>query len=552
MSNSRTLFKLFSLVGLLFFVAITCRLFYLQIVQHDFYDKFVHTQSKVNVVFTKDRGLILDKNLKPLAQNHKVASLYTFGKNIENPDVFVKALKSGGIAVKKDMAKTLSSKDSFVWIARHVSLEKAKELKEKVPGLEYLLEDARFYPEGNMLAGLIGRTGVDNQGLSGIEYYKDKELKGKTIPVNVMKDSRGKLILFDDSVLKTEPDTSIVLTVDSELQAVAESILNGDLENFQATRAMVLAIDVNSGDVVLAAQAAKGGKLDKSYATSYLFEPGSIFKAVSFSYLIENGLFRPEEKVNTSKPVILYGHSIKDVYTYKELTQTEVFTKSSNIGTVTLMMDVPKSDFHKFMVKSGFGQKTGIEGVSEESGVLRDVKKWSGLSLASLSIGQEIMVTPMQVARYYAAVANGGFLVQPRVIDYIITDNKKIYTSNAQERIFSEKTSSMLLEMLSSTVNTGTGKRALSNIVTIGGKTGTGQMLDKATGTYSKTDYVASFAGIFPVENPKIAMVVIYESPRSSIYGGQTGAQTFKKIAEQIAFSYDLGNERTKVMYAGK
>ena len=554
MSNDRLMLKLFSFLTFILFLVAGTRLFYLQVLKHDFYSKLVDTQSSAKIVFTKDRGLIVDRKGRPLAQNRKTASLYTFGRNINDPEAFAKALQSKGIKLNSAAKIAIAGKRRFIWIERRVDIARAEALKKSVPELEYCFEDARFYPEGNMLAGILGFTGVDNQGLSGIEYYADKVLKGTVISVNTIRDSRGKLILFDDKTIKTRPDSAVYLTIDAQMQGLAERLLKTDLEKFQAKNAIALAVDVNTGEVIVAAVATASKKVwnEKSFVTSYLFEPGSIFKTVTFGYLIEKGLYSAKSKVNTDKAVNLFGHNIKDVHKYAELTQLEVFTKSSNIGTVRLTSRANKDDFYQYLLRSGFGQKTGVEGLSEESGVLREPKKWSGLSLASISIGQEIMVSPIQIVRYYAAVANGGVAVRPLLIDRYVSGSKVAKPKFISERIMNKQTAATLMSMLAETVDTGTGKRARTGMLQIGGKTGTAQIIDTKTKTYSKTDYVASFAGVFPVEDPRVAMIVVYENPRSSIYGGETGAYTFRKIAEQIAFFYDMGNNSTKVQYANR
>ncbi len=555
MFNDRMLLRLFSLFSILVFLAAGSRLFYLQVVKHSFYERLVDVQSNANITFTKDRGLIVDRTGKPLAQNHKTASLYTFGRNLDNPEAFVKALQGKGIKLRPVTKTALMSKNSFVWIERRIDIGRAEALKKAIPGLEYCFEDARFYPEGDMLAGVLGFTGVDNQGLSGIEYYADKILAGTVIPVNTIRDSRGKLILFDDRAVKTQPDSAVYLTVDIQMQGLAERILKTDLAEFQAKKGIVLAMDVKTGEIIVAAAATSSKNAEvnaKNYVTSYLFEPGSIFKTVTFGFLIEKGMYQPAAKVNTAKTVNLYGHNIKDVHMYSSLTQLEVFTKSSNIGTVQLTSKVNREEFYQYLVRNGFGKKTGIEGTAEEGGMLREPKKWSGLSQASLSIGQEVMVSPVQIVRYYAAVANGGMAVQPVIIDHYLSGGRVTKPKTSSERIISEQAAATLMGMLTATVDTGTGKRARTGILNIGGKTGTAQVIDQKTKTYSKTEYVASFAGVFPVENPRVAMVVVYESPRSSIYGGDTGARTFRKIAEQIAFFYNMGGDSTRVQYANK
>jgi cell division protein FtsI (penicillin-binding protein 3) len=446
---------------------------------------------------------------------------------------------------------TIQNRKGFVWVERHIDIQKAKELKKSVPEIDFHIEDARFYPEGTMLAGFLGLTGVDNQGLEGLEYYADKLLAGTEIQVNTVKDSRGRLILFDDSIIKTQPDSALYLTVNSQLQATADRILKTDRQQFKAKRAIALAIDVQTGEILLFAVSETGNKVSKkNLATTYLFEPGSIFKAASFGYLIESGMYRAGDKVNTSRPVSLHGHEIKDVYMYQSLTQQEIFTKSSNIGTVTLTQKVNSTDFYNFLQKAGFGSKIGLEAMTEESGVLRSPDRWSGLSKASISIGHEVLVSPMQMVRFYAAIANNGIAVTPSIVDRYESPSGTKRLKKESTRIFSENTAKTLMGMMQDTVETGTGRRARTGILDIAGKTGTAQVA-LSTGGYSKEDYVASFAGVFPAENPRVAMIVIYETNvRSAIYGGETSATTFRKIAEQVAFFYDIGNDKTRVQYA--
>ncbi|MDR2884432.1 MAG: penicillin-binding protein 2 [Deferribacteraceae bacterium] len=553
MFSDRTLWRIFSLLGLVVFALIGVRLFHLQVINYSFYDDMVDRQSSASVTFVKDRGLILDKTGEVLAENHKTASVYVFASNVKDPDQFVKTLTSHGVAVKKTLVDTLKDKSGFVWIARQIDIERAKELKGLVKELDYEIEDTRFYPEGRMLAGVLGYTGVDNQGLEGIEYYADKHLAGKEIPVTVRKDSTGRLILFDNSTMKLQPDSALYLTVNAQLQGMAERILRTDMESFKAKRAIALAMDVRTGEIILSAVA--GGDEEskrKNASTMYLFEPGSIFKAVSFGHLIEAGQYRANEVVNTSRPIRMYGHEINDVHTYPSLKQLEIFTKSSNVGMVTLTSKTDSESVYNFMSRSGFGRKINIDAMSEEAGLLREPKKWSGLSKASISIGQEILVSPMQMVRYYAAIANRGLAVKPTIIYKYEADGKTKVPEHKEERIFSENTAATLMNMVTATVESGTGKRARTKVLNIGGKSGTAQLIDQRTKTYSTTDYIASFAGIFPIEEPRVAMIVIYEAPQSSIYGGETGGTTFRRIAEQVAFFYNFGNGNTKVQYANK
>ncbi|MDR2105032.1 MAG: penicillin-binding protein 2 [Deferribacteraceae bacterium] len=552
MLSDKLLLKIFGAASIAFIAATLVRLFYLQVLHYDFYDKLVSVQSTARISFSKDRGLILDRSGKNLAINQKMASLYLFGKNIEDADDIIASLKKSGIELAPLTEKRIRDKTNFIWIERKLPIAKAEKIKESVGGgLNYVLEDARLYPENSMLAGVIGTTGTDNQGLSGIEYFKEKILRAKLIPANIIRDSRDKLIIFDDAPLRTEPDSAIFLTVDTQLQAVIDILLAQDMAEYKAKRAIALAMNIKTGEILAySGISADKSEADKNLMSTFLFEPGSIFKGITFGYLIEKGLYRAGEKVNTSAAVDLYGHKIKDVYIYNSLTQQDIFAKSSNIGTVQLTRNVGSEAFYKFMVHCGFGVKTGIDGVSEEGGILREPKNWSGLSLASLSIGQEIMVTPLQIVRYYAAIGNNGIAVKPRIIGKYIENGSEYPSKTESVQIMSPQTAKTLLNLLATVVDKGTGKRAKSAIVNIGGKTGTGQVADPATKSYSKTDYIASFAGVFPANDPKVAMIVLFDSPRSSIYGGETGAVSFRKIAEQIAFFYNLGSEKTRVYYA--
>jgi cell division protein FtsI (penicillin-binding protein 3) len=553
MLSDKLLLKIFGALSIAFITVCLVRLFYLQVLHYDFYDRLVRAQSTARISFNKDRGLIFDRAGRSLAINRKMASLYLFGKNIEDAEAVIKSLAESGIPLSPLTEKRVREKNNFIWIERRIPIAKAEKIKESVPGVNYVLEDARLYPEGGMFSGILGSTGVDNQGLSGLEYFKENALRGKVIPANIIRDSRDKLIIFDDAPLRTEPDSMLYLTIDTELQAIVDRLLAQDMAEYKAKRAIALAMDIKNGEILLySGLSVDKDEINKNFMSTYLFEPGSIFKGISFGYLIEKGLYRANEKVNTSAAIDLYGHKIKDVYIYNSLTQQDIFAKSSNIGTVQLTRNVGSEAFYKFMVRCGFGRKTGIDGVSEEAGMLREPKNWSGLSLASLSIGQEIMVTPLQIVRYYAAIGNGGVSVKPRIINRYVEYGAERSVKTESEEIMTPATASALLNLLVTVVDKGTGKRAKSGMVKISGKTGTAQITDPVTKSYSKTDYIASFAGVFPSDNPKVAMIVLFDSPRSSIYGGETGAVSFRKIAEQVAFYYNLGSEKTRVYYANK
>jgi len=252
-------------------------------------------------------------------------------------------------------------------------------------------------------------------------------------------------------------------------------------------------------------------------------------KPFTFIYLFEHDMVNLNESIfceNGSYTVI--NHTVKDAHPYGTLSAAEVLIKSSNIGTIKLNSRIPSKDFYTYLKGLGFGSPTQVVGSGEESGLLRDLKKWSKLSQPSLSIGQELLVTPIQIVRLYAAIANGGYLHKPKFVK--MQDNASDHI-----KVFSEKSLSVIRSLLREVVERGTATTAKSDYVSIAGKTGTAQKFDKNLGRYSDSEYVASFAGFFPYEDPQIAMVVIYENPKKSIYGGATAAVTFKRIAEEVS-----------------
>ena len=545
---------------LVFSVCVVIRLFYIQVVNHDHYTKLSHIQSVKEVSVMDNRGKILDKKGNLIALDKKIASLFIFGRDIENVNVLSKALSKAGISLSYSKIKKIKNSEGFIWLDRGVSIEKAIKAKRYYSKINIIKHENRYYPGNETLAGVIGFTGVDNQGLYGIEYLLDSTLKSDEKRFYLMRDSKGELIKIDEDIEKKNRGTDVYLTVDMELQKTAELILKEDMTRYGAKMGVVAAMNVFNGELLFVASAPSfnpnrfenySKEFWKNKLTLYLFEPGSIFKAVTFCHLFESGLVDNSVKVDCGDGSYrLHGHTINDVHRYKLLTPHEILIKSSNIGTVKLAEKSTPKSFYQFLRVAGFNSKSGIIGMPEEGGKLRDYREWSGLSMASLSMGQELMVTPLQMLRFCAAIANGGFLVKPKIIDRIVPGNE--FSSEQHKRIFSSATSSTLSTLLKDVVEEGTGKRARSDFFKIAGKTGTAQKFDVKNARYSKRDYVASFVGFFPYENPKIAMVVIFDSPRTSIYGGSTAAITFRKIAEQVAIKFGFNIKRIMANYDTK
>ncbi|MBZ4672649.1 penicillin-binding protein 2 [Deferribacterales bacterium Es71-Z0220] len=529
-------------------IIILGRLLYLQVYKHTFYENFSKKQSTAVITLDRNRGVIYDRNGKVLAQNVYNASVYVDASKVDNPRNFLYILKVNGIELPKKIKEKILKKDRFVWIVRGIDVEKAKKISRLDDNLQMILQENRFYPEGDVASKIVGFTGIDNQGLEGVEAFFDSSLKGEKVNVSVLKDSRGKTLVFEDRAVKTNPENSLYLSIDSNLQKVATSILYNDLKEIGAKSVFAAAMDVNTGEIIFSSSVPTydSNEFDKYEKTLwkdplfyYLFEPGSIFKAVTFSVLAEENLIKRDEKVYCENGKYPYaGHIFNDVHKFERLTYEEIFANSSNIGTIKLTEKISSAQFYKYLKKYGFGELTGTKGFAEESGFLRNVKDWSKLSKPSVSIGQEILVTPIQMLRFYGALANGGYAVRPTIIKG---------KTEEREKILSAQTATLLKKLLIAAVETGTGQNAKSELIKIAGKTGTAQKFDKSTNSYSYRDYNASFIGFFPVEKPRYVMIVTYDSPRKSIYGGSTAAYTFKKIAEQMAIHFRLNINKMMV-----
>lgn len=537
MWSEKNRLRIINLGIFLFVLGIIGKLAYLQIKKYDFYYNLSQNQSSKEFTIVQNRALITDRNGEVIAKNKKVASLYVFSKQLDNPKQILMELRSKGLEISKRSQQKILAQEGFVWISRDVDIDLAEYFSKKYKSIGYIVDEGRYYTYNTLFSQIVGFVGIDNQGLYGIEKIYDDELKGEEISIMAMKDSTGKLILFHDKEGITSAEKRFSITIDKNMQIIAELNLIQGVNEFGANKGIAIGMDVKTGEILFAVtypgfDANRYNKysqeLWKNYSTYYLFEPGSIMKPFTFLYLLEHDLLNLNENVFCENGKYnIYNHTIKDVHPYGMLTVSDVLIKSSNIGTIKLNSKIPTKDFYEYLKTLGFGESTKVVGSGEEVGLLRNYKKWSGLSQPSISIGQEILVTPIQIVRLYAAIANGGYLLKPK---FVKTDD-----NNTAVRVFTDKSLSFVKPLLREVVERGTATTAKSEYVSIAGKTGTAQKFDKRLGKYSTTEYIASFAGFFPYEDPKVAMVVIYENPKKSIYGGTTAAVTFKKIAEEIS-----------------
>jgi cell division protein FtsI (penicillin-binding protein 3) len=381
-------------------------------------------------------------------------------------------------------------------------------------------------------------------------------MKGRASKVLVGMDARGQNLY--EGLETYVAGNELFLTIDETLQNIVERELEDAVQRWEAESAVAIMMDPNTGEILAMANRPTydpnfPGSVEPSYrrnrAITDIYEPGSTFKVILASAAIEEGVVRPHEKFNVSQGFIrVPGGIIRDPHRHEILTFSEIIQKSSNVGAVQIGLRLGKERFYKYIKKFGFGEKTGIDLPGEVRGLVRSIDRWSGRSLASISIGHEIAVTPLQILRAYSAIANGGKLMKPYIVSEIVSSNGEVikrFSPVVQRRVISEDTARIMREVLKTVVEEGgTGEGASIHGNLVAGKTGTAQMIDPETGTYSKQDFVSSFVGFVPADNPKIALIVVIYKPKGERYGGVVAAPVFKNIIEHSLVYLNIPMER--------
>jgi cell division protein FtsI (penicillin-binding protein 3) len=444
----------------------------------------------------------------------------------------------------------------FVWLSRKVEpgkTEKVKELGSKEIGIR--LESKRFYPNKTLAGPLLGFTGVDNEGLEGLEYTYDKSLRGVEGWVLAEKDAVGRTVFPGGPGFQYKlprPGHDIILTIDEVIQHIAEKELDAVLLSAQAKSGVCIVMNPWTGEVLaLSVRTAVHGRPAfnpnepqrykptewRNRAVTDAFEPGSIFKPILAAAALEERVVHPLERFDCSAGKIqLADRVVNDDEKNGVLTFTDVMAKSSNVGIIKVALKLGKERFAKYINAFGFGSKTGVDVPGEIPGLLKDYRIWSGVSIGFIAIGQEIGVTPIQMATAYCVLANGGTLMKPYIVSQIVahgSGEEKKFWPQPVRRAISGETSAKLNKMLQRVVGAGTGQKARPAGFTAAGKTGTAQKIDQKTHQYSKKEYVSSFAGFVPANSPKLVILVMVDTPEGNIYGGSVAAPVFKAVAEQ-------------------
>ncbi|MGI8919678.1 MAG: penicillin-binding protein [Pyrinomonadaceae bacterium] len=532
--------------------AIGVRLVYLQVSQHEALGERARSQQQQAIETAPQRGTLLDRQGRELARSIQTESIFIDAADLESAgDVACTAtglaavlkLKKEDLQRRLEEAKTKNSR--FIWIARRLSAEQASAIRAQgLPGVNFRSEPKRFYPNGSIGAHVLGFVGIDGAGLGGVEQFYNEKITGQPGKLFIEKDSEGNP--YESFEQPGTPGHTIILTLDHSIQYRAEQVLLSAIAKSRAKSGTAIVLDPRSGEILALANAPtfdpnKPGESKPearaNWALQNIYEPGSTFKIVSFSAAIEKGLVKPDDRIDCQMGAIkVAGRVVHDHHSFGSLTITEALAKSSNVAAIKLGIRVGDPTMYDYIKRFGFGSRTGIELPGETAGLLRPVSRWQPSSIGSIAIGQEIGVTPLQMAAAFGALANDGVRVAPHLVREVRTAaGATVYRAEPeQRRVVNAETARALRQMLESVTLNGTAKLAQLNGYTAAGKTGTAQKIDPKTKTYSQTKHVASFVGFAPVTNPSVVIVVVIDEPGGAYHGGDVAAPVFREIAEQI------------------
>ena len=538
------------------------RLFFLQIIDKSDLQAKNLSQVQVDRKLQSPRGTIYDRNGRPLAMSVVTKSLYADPKMIkQSPSEVAELIEPYVTMSKEDIVKSLQEDTAFVWIDRMMEPEKSKAVAQLIEdknleGLNFVEESKRYYPNGNLAAQVLGFVGTDDKGLDGLEMVLDDELKGGIQKELVATDRKGNAI-FGSVLSKYLPDKgkSVTLTIDASIQFIAERALDKAMEDTGAKHASVIVMDPKTGEILAMANRptydpnhySQGSEEDfKNIAVTNLYEPGSTFKPIIASAALASGKWKLDQVYNDKGSFAANGHVMQNWNGegYGPVRLIDILKFSINTGMAEIGTTTGADILSKYVRNYGFGSKTGIELPGEGDGILYNPDDMSKLDVATMSIGQGIAVTPLQMVRAFGALSNGGAMMKPHIIKSYSNSQGDV-TSTTETSVVGQpvpaETAKTIVDILEKEVSEGGGTKAMVEGYHFGGKTGTAQKLDTKHGGYLDGQYIASFIGFGPVEDPKFVVLVVIDDPqKGSYYGSQIVAPVFKDIVSQLVRYYQM------------
>ncbi|HPF43304.1 MAG TPA: stage V sporulation protein D [Syntrophomonadaceae bacterium] len=540
-----TLFFLF-IIG---FFVLSGRLVWVQFVKGaELTEKAIQNRMRDIPVESK-RGIIYDRNGNELAISISADSIYVIPAEVKRSGKAKEiAAKLANIleADEEDIYKRITRNSSFEWIKRQVEPEKSQKIRElDLPGVGMTEESRRYYPKGTLASHILGISGIDNTGLEGIDqYYND--LVGGT---------KGRIIIEHDAANRPIPEAThkyiapvdganLILTIDETIQYIAERELDKMFKERNAKSAAAIVMDPATGEILAMASRPTfdpnhyndyPASNRRNFAINDVYEPGSTMKITTASMALEEKVITPESHLFCPGQVKVGKESIgcSGDKAHGDQTFTKVVENSCNVGFVKVGLEVGVDTYFKYINSFGFGQKTGIDLPGEATGILVNQKNAKQIDLATMSMGQANAVTPIQLVTAVSVIANGGNLVKPHMVKQVIDNEGIVIKKNEPQivrRVISEETAKTLAGILEGVVSNGTGKNAYIEGYKVAGKTGTAQKV-APTGGYMASEYVASFLGFAPADNPKLACIVVVDAPQGyPYYGGWVAAPPFREI----------------------
>jgi cell division protein FtsI (penicillin-binding protein 3) len=524
-------------------------MFQLQVLKKEQLYKLAAQQQYIQIPLVPKRGTVYDSKANELAVSIEVDSVYADARKIVDVGKTTNALASTLQIDRDELKQRLKSHRSFEWIQRKISSEEAEQVKAfHLPGIYFLKENRRFYPNSQLAAHLVGFVGLDSKGLEGIEYQYDALLNGGNQVWTAARDAFGREIAMDKVPFEKEDHyRNIVLTIDKSIQHITETELGRGVEKWGAKGGMAIAMDPLTGKILAMVSYPNfnpnqfiqyRSKSWRNRAISDVFEPGSLFKAFLAAAALEEKVVRPLDSFfceNGSYPV--YDKTIHDHSKHGWLTFQQIIKYSSNIGASKVGEKMGRERFYRYISAFGFGEKTRIGLPGEGKGILRHPRYWPPVALNTISFGQGISVTGIQLVTALSVIANKGILMKPYVVEKITNEKGQVIQSFQPEvvrKVISEETAKKVTALLKTTTEKGgTGEGAVPAGYEVAGKTGTAQKVDSLLGGYSEDRYTSGFMGFAPDEEPKMVLLIVIDEPQGNNYGGVVAAPIFKAIMEK-------------------
>ena len=548
-ARNSTNLRLYILAGVFVFwcATISVRLVYLQIFRYGTFEhRAQHQQQRTEEVSAR-RGIIYDRQGRELAMSINVDSVFAVASEMPKPASTISLIARITKQDPRELLAKFEAAKTFCWLARKPDPEISARIRSlNLRGVYFQKESKRYYPKNELAAQVLGYVGMDDSGLSGIEREYEDKLHGRPGQMLISVDARKQW--FGSVEKQPEPGENVVLTIDEKIQYIAERELETAMQQTHAISGTVVIENTRTGEILaLANRPTFNPNLSKEispeklkdHAVSDVYEPGSTFKLVTISAALEEKLTNPNELVDCQMGSIVYnGMRIRDSRPHGLLTVSDVLADSSDVGSIKIGMRLGDDRFYKYIRGYGFGQQTGIELPGETRGLTKPPSRWSKVSIAAISMGQEIGITPLQLVGLISTMANDGIYVAPRIVAATTQPGSAPQTiafhPANEHRVISSFTAAEMRQMMQGVVLHGTGTKARLIGYTSAGKTGTAQKVDPLTHAYSHTKYVASFAGFAPINNPAVTIAVVLDSAVGLHQGGQVSAPVFTRIAQQV------------------